>query len=167
MARSLIRSAFPIVVAVSLVGCQSIYNQPVNSLSLTPVPVATQLPNVPEYDATAIGLAFSGGGTRASAFSYGLLKQLQAIPIPGDTRGRTMIDNVRFVSGVSGGSVTAAYFGLKGEQGYGDLYEKFLIRDAEADMRTRVNPVSLYRAIKGGVNNLSTFGGWLDRREFC
>ncbi len=58
-------------------------------------------------DGTFVGLAFSGGGTRASSFAYGMLQELRATG-----RGRKAPDGLlsyaRLVSGVSGGSVTAA-----------------------------------------------------------
>ncbi len=63
--------------------------------------------------------------------------------------------------------MTAAYYGLKGRQGYHDLREKFLIRDAEVDMRTRVGPTNILRAIGGGVNDKSSFGRWLDKNVFA
>jgi hypothetical protein len=87
--------------------------------------------------------------------------------MPGDPKGRTMLDAVRFISGVSGGSVTAAYYGLRGREGYGDFRERFLIRDAEAGMSTSPTPVSILRAIGGGVNNKSTFGRWLDQNLYA
>ena len=54
-----------------------------------------------------------------------------------------------------------------GKQGYGDFREKFLIRDAEANMSTTPNPGSIMRAIGGGVNNKSTFGLWLDQNLYA
>jgi predicted acylesterase/phospholipase RssA len=156
-----------IFAAVGLSGCGSVFNEPINELALAETNLITALPEgTDSEDTTIIGLGFSGGGTRAAAFSFGLLKELEATPIPGDSKGRAMIDAVRFVSGVSGGSVTAAYFGLKGRQGYGDFREKFLIRDAEADMRTRIGPTNILRAISGGVNDKTTFGRWLDQNVF-
>lgn len=163
---SLPRAFAPIGAAVLLAGCNSVFNEPVNELAAVETNLITALPDGRDSeDTTIIGLGFSGGGTRAAAFSYGLLKELQATPLPGDRQGRSMLDAVRFVSGVSGGSVTAAYFGLKGK-GFGDLREKFLIRDAEADMRTGVGPTNILRAIHGGVNDKSSFGRWLDRNVF-
>ena len=60
-----------------------------------------------------VGLAFSGGGMRASAFAHGMLEELRAATATGDDPDG-ILSNVRLVTGVSGGSVTAAYFGLHG-----------------------------------------------------
>jgi NTE family protein len=112
---------------------------------------------------TAVALAFSGGGTRAAAFAYGVLRGLKDIPTKD---GKNYLDQVVFVSGVSGGSVTAAYFGLRGTSGFVDLRERFLIRDAEAELNTNVSLVNVMRGLEGGVNDASKLSGWLDRNVF-
>ena len=68
--------------------------------------------------------------------------------------------------GVSGGSVTAAYFGLKGRAALSDFRERFLIRNAEEDSNTSVNLRNIAQGLNGGVNVASRFTGWLDRNLF-
>jgi len=53
-------------------------------------------------------LAFSGGGTRAAAFSYGVLEYLRRTEVvaPNGARMR-LLDGVDIITGVSGGSFTA------------------------------------------------------------
>src|SRR5439155_23633235 len=53
-------------------------------------------------------LAFSGGGTRAAAFSYGVLEFLRRTEVVGP-QGNTvrLLDAVDVINGVSGGSFTA------------------------------------------------------------
>ena len=63
---------------------------------------------------TIIGLSFSDGGTRAAAFAYGTIKELAAHEARSGGIGKPLIDDVAFVSGVSGGSVAAVYFALHG-----------------------------------------------------
>ena len=70
-----------------------------------------------------------------------------------------------FVSGVSGGSVTAAYFGLKQRAAIEDFRERFLLRNAEEGLNTRVSLGNIGRALGGGVND-SQFTNWLDRNLF-
>jgi NTE family protein len=85
--------------------------------------------NHPAGDVLLI-LAFSGGGTRASAMSYGVLQELRDTPLA----GARLLDEVDSISSVSGGSFTAAYYGLHGE-GIFDTYEDaFLKRDVEGDL---------------------------------
>ena len=53
-------------------------------------------------------LAFSGGGTRAAAFSYGLLEFLRKTQILRANGEKVrLIDSVGVITGVSGGSFTA------------------------------------------------------------
>ena len=58
-------------------------------------------------------LAFSGGGTRAAAFSYGVLEFLRRTEVVGP-QGNTvrLLDAVDVITGVSGGSFTALAYGL-------------------------------------------------------
>jgi predicted acylesterase/phospholipase RssA len=145
-------------------GCSQTLNEPLNP---SVAAVAEFSPDyIPEAEdgSTVIGLAFSGGGTRAAAFAYGILRELDETPVPG---GRSLAESIRMISGVSGGAVTAAYFGLKGTPGFRDLRERFLIRDVEASMHTSAYwPPNLFRLLAGGVNDRSTFANWLDENLF-
>ena len=80
-----------------------------------------------------VALAFSGGGTRAAAFSYGVLKELYLTPLPGNT-ARTMLEEVDVISSVSGGSFTAAYYGLFKERVFEDFESRFLYRDIQGEL---------------------------------
>jgi NTE family protein len=89
-------------------------------------------------------LAFSGGGTRAAAFSYGVLEYLRDTRIE-DARGRSvrLLDSIDLIAGVSGGSFTALAYGLYGEKLF-DVYETaFLKRDVQGEIIARVfNPAN-------------------------
>src|SRR5262249_14139209 len=53
-------------------------------------------------------LAFSGGGTRAAAFSYGVLEALRRMEVVGPKGVKVrLLDEVDIITGVSGGSFTA------------------------------------------------------------
>jgi len=60
-------------------------------------------------------LTFSGGGTRAAAFAYGVLEELKKTVVMIDGKKRRLLDEVDVISAVSGGSFTAGYYGLFGE----------------------------------------------------
>ena len=87
-------------------------------------------------------LAFSGGGTRAAAFSYGVLEFLRRneLVAPNGARIR-LLDTVNVITGVSGGSFTALAYGLYGDKLF-DLYETaFLKRDVQGELIARAfNP---------------------------
>ena len=89
-------------------------------------------------------LAFSGGGTRAAAFSYGVLEALRSMEIVTSTGTKTrLIDEVDVITGVSGGSFTALAYGLYGDQLFGEYESRFLKRDVQGELTRRVlDPVN-------------------------
>ena len=69
--------------------------------------LATRQPHFRDPD-TLVILAFSGGGTRAAAFSYGVLEFLNRTEIVRASGEKVrLIDAVGVITGVSGGSFTA------------------------------------------------------------
>jgi NTE family protein len=84
-------------------------------------------------------LAFSGGGTRAAAFSYGVLEFLRRTEVVGP-QGNTLrlLDAVDIITGVSGGSFTALAYGLYGDKLFGDYEQRFLKRDVQGEIISRV-----------------------------
>src|SRR4030095_3071454 len=57
-------------------------------------------------------LAFSGGGTRAAAFSFGVLEFLRNTEVTGPLGNKMrLLDAVDVITGVSGGSFTALAYG--------------------------------------------------------
>jgi NTE family protein len=92
-------------------------------------------------------LSFSGGGTRAAAFSYGVLEELRATPITIEGRKRSLLDEVDIISGVSGGSFTATYYGLFGDRIFKDFEERFLKKNIQGALAIRLflNPVNWFR----------------------
>ena len=83
-------------------------------------------------------LAFSGGGTRASALAYGVLEELRdtAVTIRGERK--RLLDEVDVITSVSGGSFTAAYYGLFGDRIFEDFHERFLKRPVSRDLILRL-----------------------------
>lgn len=160
----------PLVLGLALAGCATVHNVPLNKPSANPfagtlIQAAQAAERRDETGGIAVGLAFSGGGTRAAAFAYGVLKQMERTP----TRrvgGRDLLDHVGIVSGVSGGSVMAAYYGLKGRAALGDFREKFLIQDVMASLTTNVNLITINQALAGGVNTDNRLRDWLNANLF-
>jgi NTE family protein len=158
---------------LALAGCTGfgMRNAPINSAlsesEATPVAAAAGTPLNQDTAETAIGLSFSGGGMRASAFAFGVLQELAKTSETSRDGARTaLIDRVSLVSGVSGGSVTAAYFALYGRETIADFRKKFLIQDVEASLSTSVNVTNLMLIAKGGVNDRSGLPAWLDKNLF-
>jgi predicted acylesterase/phospholipase RssA len=95
-----------------------------------------QIPAPAADDDLFVCLTFSGGGTRAAAFSYGVLQKLRntAIVRAKDGRHETLLDEVDCISSVSGGSFTAAYYALFGARIFQDYRSVFLDRDVEGEL---------------------------------
>jgi NTE family protein len=90
----------------------------------------------------ALTLAFSGGGTRAAALSYGVLQELRDTKVRIDGRYVRLLDAVGLITSVSGGSFTSAYYGLYGDRVFVDFEQRFLRRDIEgALVRGLFNPL--------------------------
>jgi predicted acylesterase/phospholipase RssA len=99
----------------------------------------------PENDLT-IALAFSGGGFRASAFSLGVLAYLDHIR-DGDA---ALLESVRILSTVSGGTITGARYavGLKRGESVDEIYHSLY------KFMTEVDVVAL------SLDRLTTKKGW-------
>jgi len=84
-------------------------------------------------------LAFSGGGTRAAAFSYGVLETLRDIEVTNASGSKTrLLDEVDVITGVSGGSFTALAYGLYGERLFALFEKSFLKQDVQGALIRRL-----------------------------
>jgi len=102
---------------------------------------AEHRPAVNESDSLVV-LTFSGGGTRAAAFAYGVLEVLRKTEAIGPKGNRArLIDAVDVITGVSGGSFTALAYGLYGDKLFADYEQRFLKRNVQGEILTRtLNP---------------------------
>jgi NTE family protein len=144
----MIRTQWPAPIAVILLMLAGCATRPVNP------PMADYEPNKAyrierqsenaEDNATLVILAFSGGGTRAAAFSYGVLETLRDMQVTTKSgRNLRVLDTVDVITGISGGSFTALAFGLYGDKLF-DIYEtSFLKRNVQGELLQRaLNPFS-------------------------
>ena len=112
-------------------------------------------------------LTFSGGGTRAAALSYGVLQELRDTRI--DSRGRRvrLLDEVDSISSVSGGSFTAAYYGLFGEQIFQDYEDVFLRQSIQGTLiRQLFNPFYWWRSLFTAFDRTEMAIEYYDSRIF-
>ena len=94
----------------------------------------------------ALLMAFSGGGTRAAALSYGVLQELRDTLVPGTDQ--RLLDEIDVITSVSGGSFTSAYFGLFGDRIFQDYEERFLRRDVTSRLWLSLfNPLNWFRML--------------------
>ena len=114
-------------------------------------------------DENALMLAFSGGGTRAAALSYGVLKELRDTPVTSEQGTIRLLDEVHTISSVSGGSFTSAYYGLHGEGIFDDYEEVFLRKNVEGALARRVlNPLRWF----GPTGRTDMAIGYYDKEIF-
>ena len=114
--------------------------------SLASAPPQTSPATTERADDLLVIVAFSGGGSRAAALAYGVLESLASLTIDVDGHPRRLIDEIDLLSGVSGGSFTATYFGLRGDRIFKDFKTHFLYRDIEGDILKKLfNPVNWVR----------------------
>ena len=76
-------------------------------------------------------LAFSGGGTRAAALSYGVLQELRDTQVVVGGVETRLLDEIDLITAVSGGSFTAAYYALYGDRIFQDFEPRVLRRNLQ------------------------------------
>lgn len=114
-------------------------------------------------------LTFSGGGTRAAALSYGVMEKLQSTKIVWEGHERKLLEEVDVISSVSGGSFTAAYYGLFGKKIFDpQMFEKlFLYRNIEADLfSSMLSPVNWIRLSSPTFSRIDLAAEFYDRNIF-
>jgi len=118
--------------------------------------------------AYSISLSFSGGGTRAAALSYGVLKELRDTQV--DTRDGSrvrLLDEIDSISSVSGGSFTSAYYGLFGEQIFEDYESRFLRQSVQGTLiRKLFSPVYWWRSLFTGFDRTEMAVEYYDKNVF-
>jgi NTE family protein len=98
-------------------------------------------------------LAFSGGGTRAAAFSYGVLEFLRRTEVTGPRGNKVrLLDEVAVVTGISGGSFTALAYGLYGDRLFDEYEQRFLKRNVQGEIVARtLSPANWGDLVSTGV----------------
>lgn len=173
MASTRIRASLKLfVVSIAVLGLLGCATRPVNEridksdpqngyrLNARPLPSDND-------PSTILILAFSGGGTRAAAFSYGVLEELRRTEINGSRGARRLLDEVDFITGVSGGSFTALSYALYGEQLFSDYEQRFLKRDVQGTLLGRVfNPFNWPALVSNGFGRSELASEYYDEILF-
>ncbi|TAL85650.1 MAG: patatin-like phospholipase family protein [Rhodanobacter sp.] len=151
----------------ALAGCASrVWNRPLGAQSSTGrYDFRHRMPE--QDDGTFVVLAFSGGGTRAAAFSYGVLEKLRATTVSVDGRPQSLLSRVNVITSVSGGSYTAAYYGLFGQRIFSDFAPRFLYRNWQGDLAALLlYPNHLLSIAARGYNRSDLVAAYLGRTLF-
>ena len=112
-------------------------------------------------------VAFSGGGTRAASFSYGVLKALAATEITTENGPRSLLHEIDVISSVSGGSFTSAYYGLRGDRIFEDFEDRFLRKNVEGALIGQVfNPINWVRLLSSSYGKSDLAAKYYDKILF-
>jgi NTE family protein len=116
---------------------------------------------------TLFVLSFSGGGTRAAAFSYGVLEELRQTKITVDGKHRRLIDEVDVITGVSGGSFTALAYALYGDRLFSEYETRFLKRNVQGTLTRRtLNPFNWWKFVGGSAGRSELAAEYYDEILF-
>ena len=129
----------------------------------------TNLPaDAENTDGLFVVVAFSGGGTRAAALAYGVLEELRDTPIQWHGRTRRLLDEVDIITSVSGGSFTAAYYGLHGDGLFDGTFQRvFLKQNLESEMSwSLLSPVNLWKLAGRSYGRSDLAAEYYDRHIF-
>jgi len=112
-------------------------------------------------------LAFSGGGTRAAALSYGVLEELRKTQVGPPGGEHWLLDDVGLISSVSGGSFTAAYYALWGDRIFTDFEPRFLKKHVQTGLLLRaLAPWNVIRLASPGFARSDLAAEYYDRLLF-
>ncbi|MCP3850663.1 MAG: patatin-like phospholipase family protein [Gammaproteobacteria bacterium] len=112
-------------------------------------------------------LSFSGGGTRAAAFSYGVLETLRDTEISYNNETSNMLSQVDVISSISGGSFTSAYYGLYGNKIFDDFEKDVLKRDIQKDLVSGLlNPLNWFKFTNSGFDRTELAINYYDEHIF-
>jgi NTE family protein len=166
----LLKAAGVMTLTLAAIGC-----------STTPVPVNTATTSI-DMDTgyrrlqnaklvfsgdSAVLLAFSGGGTRAAALSYGVLEELRDTVIDEGDTAKRLLDEVDSISSVSGGSFTAAYYGAYRDKIFENYQEDFLNLSVQQTLiRRLLNPANWFRGMFSAFDRTEMAVDYYDRQIF-
>jgi len=134
-----------LAIVTALSGCSTMrppLNQPqsqsaVSDRGATEYRLQNLAPQPGNSDKLVVILTFSGGGTRAAAFAYGVLNELKSTPLQRHGATTNLFDEIDVVAGVSGGSITAAYLAAFGNGIFRDFEPTFLKADFQGALLSR------------------------------
>lgn len=155
MNRSILTSVM-LLTFFALTGCAT-FNPPSNK-AVSRIPARDQSYGLHRAHGGDLGsnlvfLTFSGGGTRAAALAYGVLKELKNTSVLSKNKRIRLLDDIDSISAVSGGSFTAAYYGLFGDRIFEDYESKFLKRSIQGFLIQKLfHPSYWLRSIFSGFD---------------
>lgn len=134
--RPLLFSAGLLLAAALLAGCSSVRPWINKPLGEGPAPAVTLL-NPDRDPSLLVAVTLSGGGARAAAFGYGVLSELQRTHFQWKGEDKNLLESTDVISGVSGGSILAAYYAAFGAKGLAGFEADFLRQNFQNSLITQ------------------------------
>lgn len=137
-----------LVATVFLTACSSLkpwINQPLSVAEQAAERRNAELKQTAARDPSLlVAVTLSGGGARAAAFGFGVLTAMQQARYQWKGRDTTLLNATDVISGVSGGSIMAAYFAAYGIEGLPRFEEDFLRQNFQNSLiRQALHPANL------------------------
>ena len=162
----MLRAVTWLVACLVLAGCATRFeNYP---LASSQVNEERRAVDVSHTERPLILVAISGGGSRAAALGWVVLREIARFRYAAtDGQPRSLIDDIAVISSVSGGSVIAAHFALYGPEGLERFAPDFLDPD---NMRTlgldAANPISWFQLAVTGSSRIDIVEELFDNQLF-
>ncbi|MDR3372063.1 patatin-like phospholipase family protein [Rhodoferax sp.] len=139
--------SFVLMCAVLMLdGCSSV--RPWQNLPMRPtVDRVAAMQDAPEANDRSMLMlvSMSGGGARAAAFGYGVLDALRQTQVHWQGHDTSLLDEIDVISGVSGGSIMAAYFAAFGKDSFPAFEQQFLRKKFQDNLISNAfKPGNLY-----------------------
>jgi NTE family protein len=156
-----------IIGACLMSGCSSArpwINQPIKATSPRPQAATVHVDADTAPPSIIAAVTLSGGGARAAAFGFGVLEEMKATRFQWEGRETTLLDEVGLVSGVSGGSILAAYWATFGDEVFTRFEPEFLHSDFQQNLVTSIllSPVTHYHMTSPWVGRSNVLADRLD-----
>lgn len=120
-----------------------------------------------QSDDLLVVLTISGGGMRAAALGYGVLEELRRTEVTMNGVKRRLLDEVDVISAVSGGTLPATYYSLRGEKTFEEFEARVLSRNLERELARRIlTPTNWFRLPSGTFGKSDLFAELYDETVF-
>lgn len=140
-----LRTLLLLLAATVMAGCSSLRPWLNDPLPDNPPPRSVTLATAQRDPSILVAVTLSGGGARAAAFGYGVLAELHRTQFDWNGRRTDLLDATDVISGVSGGSILAAYYAAFGAKKLPDFERDFLRQNFQNSLILQaLRPGSLY-----------------------
>lgn len=127
----------------------------------------TNFKAIENSDSLFVILALAGEGTRGAALAYGVLEALRDTDILWKGQRTSLLDEVDVISAVSGASIAAAFYGLKGYEIFDTFKRDFLYSNLQGEMlRYSYSPQNMLKLLSPEYGRSDLMAEYLNEHLF-